>query len=55
MRGQLSPEIRLQISVARLKNGIKKVREENVVLKLQLKEKDQKITELEAKLIDKES
>ena len=55
MRGQLSLESRLQISVTRLKNGIKRIREENTVLKQKLKEKDQKITELEAKLTDKES
>ena len=55
MRGQLSRETRLEISVTRLKNGMKKVREENVVLKLKLKEKDQKILELERKLVDKES
>lgn len=55
MRGQLSRETRLEISVTRLKNGMKKIREENVVLKLKLREKDQKITELEAKLLDKES
>jgi transposase len=55
MRGQLSRETRLEISVTRLKSGIKKVREENVVLKLQLKEKDRTIKELQAKLVDKES
>ena len=43
MRGQLSRETRLEISVTRLKNGIKKVREENVVLKLKIKERDKKI------------
>jgi transposase len=55
MRGQLRRETRLEISVTRLKNGMKKVREENIVLKLKLKEKDQKILELERKLVDKES
>jgi chromosome segregation ATPase len=55
MRGQLSKETRLEISVTRLKNGMKKLREENVVLKLKLKEKDTKIADLEAKLVDKES
>jgi transposase len=55
MRGHLSTETRLQISVTRLKSGIKKVREENVFLKQRLKEKDRKIAELTEKLVDKES
>lgn len=55
MRGHLSTEIRLQISVTRLKAGTKKLREEIATLKQLNKEKDQKISELEAKLVDKES
>ena len=55
MRGHLSKEIRLQISVTRLKQNVERYRlkiQEQAVL---LKEKDKKIRELEEKLIDKES
>ena len=55
MRGHLSKEIRLQISVTRLKHNVERYRlkiEEQAVL---LKEKDRKIRELEEKLVDKEA
>lgn len=55
MRGQLSTEKRLQISVTRLKQSVRhchlKIKEQTILLK----EKDKKIKELEAKLLDKES
>lgn len=54
MRGHLSREIRLEVSVARLKGSVGryrlKLREQAVLLK----EKDRTIKELEAKLVDKE-
>ena len=55
MRGQLSTEIRLHISVTRLKRSVERYRlkiKQQVVL---IEEKDEKIAELEAKLVDKES
>lgn len=55
MRGYLSREIRLQISVTRLKKGNDKLRSKVKELTIILKEKDQKITELEEKLTNKES
>jgi len=55
MRGHLSTETRLQISVTRLKKSVVALRSDVKELALQLKEKDQKIKELEAKLVDKES
>lgn len=55
MRGRLNREIRLQISVTRLKNGTKKLREKIVELTRSNREKDQRIADLEKKLIDKES
>lgn len=55
MKGQLSREIRLQISVTKLKKGTQKLREKIAELTRSNKGKDQRITELEAKLIDKES
>lgn len=55
MRGYLDKEIRLQMSVTRLKNsGVRyrlKIKEQGVLLK----QKDKKIADLEAKLSDKES
>lgn len=55
MRGHLSVKTRLQISVTRLKIGIRKIREDNTLLKKKLKEKDLLIKDLESKLVDKES
>ena len=55
MSGQLSQEIRLQISVTRLKKGTQKLREKVAELLHSIKEKDRRIADLEAKLIDKES
>jgi len=55
MRGQLSVENRLQISVTRLKNNALRFRSMIKELKDVIKEKDRKISELEAKLVDKES
>lgn len=55
MRGHLSTEIRLRISVTRLKSGNTKLREKIIDLIRSNKEKDQRIKELEDKLIDKES
>jgi transposase len=55
MRGQLSRETRLTISVKRLKASVAKLRGENHDLRKQLKEKDQRIAGLEGKLIDKEA
>lgn len=55
MRGHLTREIRLQISVTRLKKGTKKLRQKIAELVQLNKEKDRKIAELEAKLIDKEA
>jgi transposase len=54
MRGYLSREIRLQISVTRLKKGNEKLRSKVEELTLTIKEKDLKISELEEKLLDKE-
>lgn len=54
MKGHLSKEIRLQISITRLKKGMHKLREEVFELIRSNKEKDRKIAELEAKLEDKE-
>lgn len=55
MRGQLSRETRLEMSVVRLKTSVKKLRLQNHDLHKQLKEKDKRITALEEKLIDKEA
>jgi transposase len=55
MRGHLTKEIRLEISVTRLKNGTVKLRKENHILKQVIKEKNREIKILEDKLIDKES
>ena len=55
MRGYLRREIRLQISVTRLKNITKKLREKVSELVRLNKEKDRKIAELEARLQDKEA
>lgn len=54
MRGNLSREIRLEISVGRLKKGAIKLRAEIALLMRENREKDKKIQELEAKLADKE-
>lgn len=54
MRGYLSKEIRLEMSVGRLKKGAVKLREKIALLIRINKEKDEKIKELEAKLTDKE-
>ena len=55
MRGQLSRETGLEISVTRLKNGNQKLHSKVKELTKIIKGKDRKITELELKLIDKES
>ena len=55
MRGELKKEVRLQISITRLKKGIEKLREVIVALQKSDKEKDKRIKELEQKLLDKES
>lgn len=55
MRGQLSTEVRLRISITRLKKGNEKLRRQVKELNRALKEKDKKIAELEEKLADKES
>lgn len=55
MRGQLSREIRLQISVTRLKQHTERYRLKIKEQAMLIKEKDQKIAELEEKLKDKES
>ena len=55
MRRQLSREIRLQISVTRLKVGGEKMRLEIKALHHLLKIKDRRIVELESKLVDKEA
>lgn len=54
MRGELSREKRLEISIAALKNGNQKLRAELRLLKQELKAKNKKIAELEEKLLDKE-
>lgn len=54
-RGILRRETRLQISVTRLKHITEKLREEVLKLTRLNKQKDRKISELEAKLIDKEA
>ena len=55
MRGQLSKETRLTISVTRLKNGMKELREEISELKRSNREKDKTIALLREKLEDKEA
>ena len=55
MRGQLSREDRLQITVTRLKNNAGRYRLKIKELTSVIKEKDIKIKELEEKLINKES
>lgn len=55
MRGQLSKEIRLQISITRLKHIVLRYRLKIKEQAILLKEKDKKIAQLEDKLIDKES
>jgi transposase len=54
MRGHLTKEKRLEISVTRLKNGTVKLRKENHILKQTIKEKDEEIVKLKEKLVDKE-
>ena len=55
MRGHLSTEVRLQISVTRLKQSVERCRLKIKQQAVLMKEKDKKIAELEAKLVDKES
>jgi len=55
MRGQLSREDRLQITVTRLKNNAGRFVSRLKELTSVIKEKDIKIKELEEKLINKES
>ena len=55
MRGYLSTEIRLQISVTRLKRSVERYRLKIKQQAVLIEEKDEKIAELEAKLVDKES
>lgn len=55
MRGHLSRETRLEISLTRFKTSVAALRLKVRELTTKLKEKDRKIIELEAKLIDKES
>ena len=55
MRGYLSTEIRLQISVTRLKRGVERYRLKIKQQAVLIEEKHEKIAELEAKLVDKES
>lgn len=55
MRGYLTKEIRLNISITRLKASVAKLRLHIKELTLKLKEKDIHIAQLEAKLEDKES
>jgi transposase len=55
MRGQLSRENRLEINVTRLKNNALRFRSTINNLRAVIKEKDRKISELEEKLINKES
>jgi len=54
MRGELSTEERLRTVVTRLKHGTAKLRAEITVLKLELRERDKTIANLEARLVDKE-
>jgi hypothetical protein len=54
MRGHLTKETRLEISVTRLKKSVMGLRLLVKEQSIQLKEKDRRITELEKKLIDKE-
>jgi len=55
MRGHLSKETRLEITVARMKKSAESYRLKIAEQKKLLKQKDKRIAELEAKLIDKES
>jgi len=55
MRGQLSIEIRQKTVITRLKNSVFKLSQKIKELGIALKAKDKLITELEAKLINKES
>lgn len=55
MRSHLNKEIRLQITITRLKNILRRYRLKLKKQALLLKEKDRKIIELEAKLTDKEA
>ncbi len=54
MRGQLTRETRLEMSVARLKKSVEHLRLELKESRGILKERDQRIAELEQKLVDKE-
>lgn len=55
MRGQLSIESRLQISVTRLKNNVSGYRSTISKLRTEIKQKDRRIAELESRLVDKEA
>jgi hypothetical protein len=55
MRGHLTKESRLQISVTRLKNNISGYQSTIKNLKATIKQKDRKIAELQSKLVDKEA
>ena len=55
MRGQLSTESRLKISVTRLTNKASGYKSTIKNLREEIKQKDKKIAELESKLIDKEA
>lgn len=55
MRGYLSKETRLQISVTKLKKAVSGLREKMTELVRSNKEKDRRIAELEARLEDKEA
>lgn len=55
MKGHLSKEIRLQISITRLKNSVQKYRLTIKEQALLLREKDREIAVLKGKLADKES
>ena len=54
-RGMLSQEDRLRIQVTKLTTSVARLRSENHELKLGIKQRDQKIAALEARLQDKES
>ena len=55
MRGHLSKETRLEISLTRFRESVSKLRLKVRELTQTLKEKDRRIAELETKLEDKES
>lgn len=55
MRGQLTVEVRQKTVITRLKNNAFKLRQEIKILKQEIKEKNKIISNLESKLINKES